>query len=388
MSLMDHLSPIAHSVPESGIVEVVNHGRSREGLIALWVGEGDQPTPAFISDAASASLTRGETFYTWQRGIPNLRQELASYHSRHFGASFDANEFYVTVSGMQAIRIGLEAIVPAGSEVLYLSPAWPNFPAAVTISGSQPVPVLLEFTERGWSLDLGRLEASITPRTKAIFVNSPSNPTGWTASADDLRQILDLARRHGLWIMADEIYSRFYYAGGRAPSFFDIREEGDRILFVNSFSKNWAMTGWRMGWITAPPEMGQVLENLIQYATSGVPHFLQQGAAAALEHGDGFVDEQVERARQARDLFCDALLATNRVRLVKPDGAFYAFFAIDGIADPRRAALDIVDSTAVGLAPGTAFGAGGSPFFRACFLRRLDHVTQAADRLQAFIADR
>lgn len=385
MSVLDHLSPRALVAPESGIVEVVNHGRGRADLIPLWVGEGDLFTPDFICDAAVASLKRGDTFYTWQRGIPELRRALADYHGRHFGRPFLPENFYVTGGGMQAIRIAIEAVTAPGDEIVYFSPAWPNFPAGLSLAGGTPVAVTFDYGETGWTLDLGRVADAITGRTKAIFVNTPANPTGWTADREQLLALLEIARRNDIWIIADEIYSRFFYEGTRAPSFFDVAGPQDRVLYVNSFSKNWSMTGWRVGWVHAPTEMGQVLENLVQYATSGVAHFMQVGAAAALDHGDGFVDDQVKRAARARTILCDALLATGRVRLASPPGSFYAFFSIDGMADTRRAALDLVDGAGVGLAPGTAFGVGGEHFLRACFHRRLDHIETAAERLTARI---
>lgn len=384
MSVLEDLSSLALAAPESGIVEVVNHGRGLPGLVPLWVGEGDLGTPEFIAEAAVASLRRGETFYTWQRGIPELRQALAAYHHRHFDRAFSPENFFVTGSGMQAIRIAIEAIAEPGSEIVYVSPAWPNFAAALAITGSRPVPVTLDF-DGDWTLDLDRITDAITTKTRAIFLNTPANPTGWTADEETLSAVLALARRHGIWIVADEIYARFYYEAERAPSFFDVAEEDDRILFVNSFSKNWSMTGWRVGWIHAAQEMGQVLENLIQYSTSGVAHFMQQGAVAALEQGETFLAGQIERAEAARDMLCDALLSTGRVRLAKPMGTFYAFFSIDGMTDTRRAAIDLVDGAGVGLAPGTAFGPGGEAFMRACFHRRLDQIETARDRLVDYI---
>ncbi len=387
MTLLDDLSPRARSVPESGIIALINHGRLKQGLIPLWVGEGDLPTPDFISQATVQSLHRGETFYTWQRGIPDLRQALADYYTRHFGGRHEPDSMFVTGSGMQAIRLAIEAICSPGDEVAFLSPAWPNISAALEISGSHPVPVTLDFGQQGWMLDMDRLAMAIGPKTRALFINTPSNPTGWAASLDELRAILDLARNANIWIIADEIYARYYYEGHRAPSFLDVMEDGDRIMFVNSFSKNWSMTGWRVGWIKAPAELGQVIENLIQYSTSGVPQFMQQGAVAALQQGDFHVEEQKERARAARDVLCDALNATGRVRLAKPDGAFYAFFSIDGLEDSHATALRIVDEANVGLAPGSGFCTGGDAFLRACFLRRIDHVEEAADRLVRFISE-
>jgi len=385
MTLLDTLRAEALAAPESGIVAVMNHGRGREGLIPLWAGEGDLPTPAFIADAAARALAAGETFYTWQKGIVELRQALARYYGRHFGRAFDHEEFIVTGSGMHAIQLALDAVAGKGDEVIHLSPAWPNLAAAAGVAGARPVAVPLDYSDNGWSCDVGRIEAAITPATRAIFVNSPSNPTGWTADQDTLRAILELARERGLWIIADEIYALFYYGGCRAPSFIDVAGEDDRILYVNSFSKNWAMTGWRVGWLKVPPSLQQVFENLIQYSTSGVAQFMQRGAVAALDEGDAFIDEQVVRARQARDLVCGILGRTGRARFAVPQGAFYLFFSVDGIADSRQAAFDIVDHANVGLAPGTAFGEGWDAFFRLCFHRRLDQVEEAAERLARWI---
>lgn len=388
MSLIDTMRREAREAPESGIVELANHGRGKEGLIPLWVGEGDLPTPDFITAAAVAGLNAGETFYTWQRGLPELRDALARYHARHFGRQFRAEEFMVVGSGMQAIQLALQATAGAGDEVIHFSPAWPNFAAAAGVAGARPVPVVLDDTPNGWALDPEKLAAAITPRTKAIFVNTPSNPTGWTADHATLQAILELARARGLWIIADEIYSLFYYGGERAPSFYDVMGDEDRIIFVNSFSKNWAMTGWRVGWLRVDPSLQATFENLIQYSTSGVAQFMQRGAIAALEQGDGFVAEQVARARRARDIICSTLGATGRARFTAPQGAFYLFFAIDGIEDSRSAAFEIVDHANVGLAPGTAFGPGGEAFMRLCFHRRLDQVEEAANRLADWIAKR
>lgn len=387
MHLIENLRAEARGAPESGIAAVVKHGRGRPGLIPLWAGEGDLPTPDFISDAAARALAGGETFYTWMKGIPELRQALAAYYRRHFGKNFSAEDFIVTGSGMQAIQLALDAVAGAGDDVIYLSPAWPNFAAAAGVAGARAVPVTLERASNGWNCDVDRIAAAVTPRTRALFINTPSNPTGWTADHATLKAILDLARRHGLWIVADEIYALFHYDGSRAASFLDVMDDEDRVLFVNSFSKNWAMTGWRVGWIRTHPALQQMFENLVQYSTSGVAQFMQRGAIAALEEGDAFIVSQVERARQARDMACAALERTGRVRFSVPQGAFYLFFSIDGLADARQAAFDIVDRANVGLAPGTAFGPGGEGFLRLCFHRRLDQIQEATERLARWIRD-
>ena len=387
-SHFENAGTLAQLAPESGIVELVNRGRNRENLLPLWVGEGDLPTPDFISKAAIASLTAGETFYTWQRGIPELREALSQYHFKHFGKVLGSDRFIVTGSGMQAIQLAIRALLNTNEEALYFTPAWPNFAAAVDLAGAAAKPVRLSWGNAGWRCDMAALDAALSPKTKVIFVNSPANPSGWTARTDDLREILAFARKHGLWIIADEIYNRFSYNAPRAASFFDVMDQNDRIVFVNSFSKNWAMTGWRAGWLTIPAELGQIFENLVQYSTSGVAQFIQRGAVAALNEGDEFVDMQVARASKARDILTQALSGTNRVTFVPPEGAFYLYFKPDGWADGRAAALDLLDKTGLGLAPGTAFGAGTENWLRLCFNRDLDHIQDAAGRLTSWLNDK
>ncbi|WP_105403086.1 pyridoxal phosphate-dependent aminotransferase [Neorhizobium sp. T7_12] len=382
------ISARAAAAPRSGIGEIVTYARGRENLMPLWIGEGDLPTPDFITRAASEALLAGETFYTWTQGIPALREAIVRYYQRHYGRDLSVDNIYVTGSGMQSIVLAIQTVASAGDEIVYLSPAWPNVVNAIGVSEAKPVTVELGFTDGRWTLDIDRLKAAITPKTSALFINSPSNPTGWTATHDDLKAVLELARKHGLWIVADEIYGLYYFEGGRAPSFMDVMEPEDRIIFANSFSKNWCMTGWRVGWMVAPAEIGQTLTNLIQYSTSGVAQFMQKGAIAALEQGDDFVRTNIERARKSRDILCDALIATNRVETLKPAGALYAFLKIDGVTDSREEAFRIVDKTGVGLAPGTAFGPGGQGFMRACFLRDPLQVEDAASRLSDYIRSR
>jgi aspartate/methionine/tyrosine aminotransferase len=388
-SPIDALRREASAAPESGIVEVANYGRGRQGLIPLWVGESDIPTPAFISDAATRALAAGETFYTWQRGIPELRQALAQYHTTLYGRPFAPEEFYVTGSGMQAIQIVLAMLVGAGDEVIIPTPTWPNAAATTGILGARPVEVPMSFGTGGWSLDFDRLDAAVTARTRVLFLVSPNNPTGWTATREDLAALLALARRHGLWIVADETYTRLWYGeGARAPSLFDVIEPDDRVLFVNTFSKNWAMTGWRVGWICANPALGQVIENMIQYSTSGVAQFMQRAAVAAIERGEGFVTHMIERARRGRDLCCEKLGEVQGCRFAPPHGAFYLFFSVDGETDTRRLAIRLIDEANVGLAPGTAFGAGGEQFLRLCFARNPEHLEAAIGRIAAVLSTR
>jgi aspartate/methionine/tyrosine aminotransferase len=390
---IDALRPSAAHLPESLIVKVFNHGRNKDGLIPMWAGEGDLPTPAFIAEAAAKALTGGETFYTYQKGIPPLREALARYHHQQYGRAFSADEFFVTGGGMQAIQLAVQMTAGAGDEVIVPTPAWPNFRGAIECNGAKAVAVPMTFSRDGWTLNLDDVSRAITPRTRAIVINSPSNPTGWTATSAELRALLNIARAKGLWIIADEIYMRFAFtADGQAaagsPSLQTIRETGDRILFAQTFSKNWAMTGWRIGWLQAPPDLSQVIENLIQYNTSGVAQFMQRGAIAALEDGEPFIKTQVQRAVDGRRVVTDALAPFNTVRYAPPAGAFYAFFGIEGMDDSLKAALQLVDEANIGLAPGAAFGDAGAPFFRVCFLRQSSDVSNAMTRLTHWLAQR
>jgi aspartate/methionine/tyrosine aminotransferase len=316
-----------------------------------------------------------------------LREALARYHATLYGRAFSPEEFFVTGSGMQSIQVALALTAGDGEEVIIPTPAWPNAAGAAVVAGARPVCVPMTFVptrfgNRGWTVDLDRLSAAVGARTRALVVVTPSNPTGWSASHDDLVALLALARRHGLWIIADETYARFWYGEGpRAPSFYDVMSADDRVLFVNTFSKNWAMTGWRMGWIAAHPALGQTIENVIHYSTSGVAQFMQRAGVVAIEEGEDFIVRQVVRARASRDAVCEVLAASGRCRFAVPSGAFYLLFAVDGETEARRLVFRLIDEAAIGLAPGTAFGPGGEAFVRLCFARDPQRMREAAQRI-------
>jgi len=381
--LIASLRPSAQLSPVSGIVEVFNYGRTRDGLIPLWAGEGDTATPEVICDAATRSLKDGETFYTYQLGIPPLREALARYFHGLYARPFSADEFFVTCGGMNAIQLAMQLTLGPGDEVVLISPAWPNFAGGAIVQGANIRYVALDHGDEGWTLDLDKLFDACGAKTKVLVINSPANPSGWTASEIELKAILEFARTKGLWIIADEIYGRFYYGGDSvlAPSFQTLREDGDRILFAQTFSKNWAMTGWRMGWLQGPAELGQIVENHIQYNTSGVAPFMQRAGIAAIENATEFAQGQIEQAKEGRRIVCDTLDKFPNVQFKRPDGAFYAFFSIDGHEDSMSTALRLVDEANIGLAPGMAFGPGAEAFYRICYLRSSDGLTEAMQRL-------
>ena len=389
--LRARLTPQARNEPDSGIVKAAMYGFTVPGVIPLWAGEGTLKTPEAFTRAAVASLEGGDTFYTWQRGLPELRAALASYHARQFGRPFSAENFFVTSGGMHAIETVVRLIAGADDEVIIPTPGWPNYAGNLRVSGARPVEVPMSFANGRWTLDLDRLFAAITPRTRAIALNSPSNPVGWTASLAELTAIRDACRKHGLWIFGDEVYSRFYYGDAgetRAPSFLDICEDEEQLLLANTFSKNWAMTGWRVGWLQAPRALGPAIERIVQVTSSGTPLFLQKGCLAALESGEDFVVEQVARARANRDLVVDRLSSLPGIRFEVPPGAFYLFFGLDGMADSMATVLRIIDEAKVGFAPGGTFGPGGEGFLRMCYLRDPAMLAQALDRFADWLKKR
>src|SRR5215831_10708471 len=238
----------------SQIREVANAGMGDPDIEAFWFGEPDEVTPAYIRDVAVASLSAGETFYTLNFGVPELRQAISSYVSR-LHRSVAPGDIAVTASGMSALMLTVEALVSPGDRVVCVTPLWPNLTEIPKILGAEVVRVPLSFGPRGWTLDVERLLDALRPGTRMAMINSPNNPTGWTLDCESQRAILEHCRARGIWIVADDVYERLYYAGsGCAPTFLDIAKPEDRLVSTNSFSKAWLMTGWRLGWIVAPQE--------------------------------------------------------------------------------------------------------------------------------------
>jgi aspartate/methionine/tyrosine aminotransferase len=386
--LLSKLTRPAQAEPDSGIVTAAMYGMTKSDCLAFWSGQGNLPTPEEFCRPAIESLLAGETFYTWQRGVPELREALVRYHQRHYGVNLHIDNFGITGGGMQAIQNAIQMIAADGDEVIIPTPAWPNYAGPLRLQGTKPVEVPMLFANNTWSLDLDRLFAALTPRTKAICINSPSNPLGWTASRDDLIAIRDFARKNGIWILGDEVYGRFYFGASgakRAPSFLDICDSEEQLILCNTFSKNWAMTGWRQGWLQVPRALSPVMERFIQYNTSGSPVFLQKGCAAAVDHGDAFVDQQVATARRNRDIVVEAFKQLPQLRFQIPDGAFYLFFSIDGMTDSLATTIRIIDEAKVGFAPGGTFGLGGEGFLRMCTLKNEDHLREGLARFAEWL---
>ncbi|WP_298723236.1 pyridoxal phosphate-dependent aminotransferase [uncultured Ferrovibrio sp.] len=370
-------------LPGSRIRAVYAAGQGVEGVIPLWVGEGDEPTPDFIRQGAVQALARGETFYGPNRGIPELLAAIRDYLKRSYSADIALGRIVVSASGMNALMIVLNCLIEAGDNAVVIGPIWPNGREAIKALGGAVRDVYLQQDEDGrWSLDLNRLFDACDASTRLIMLNSPGNPTGWVASEDELRAILDFARSRGIWILSDEVYGRIVYNGApHAPSYYPIATADDPVVIVNSFSKNWSMTGWRLGWIVTTPALAAAIEKMTEFHVSHATTFAQWGGVAALNEGDAYVASLVERYSRAADMVYQALAPLPRIRLGKPQGAFYAFFAVDGMTDSLQFCIDMLHKARVGLAPGIAFGDAGEGRIRLCYAASLPKLSEALDRL-------
>jgi aspartate/methionine/tyrosine aminotransferase len=374
------------ALPDSPILEIFREGVGRPGLIPLWAGESDVPTPGFICEAASRALAEGRTFYSHNRGTPALRAALAEYHRRIQGASIADGRIAFTYSGMNAVMQVAQAVVTSGDNAVVITPSWPNVMRALQIAGASVTEVPLHIGNAGWWLDLDAVFDACTAATRLIYIASPGNPTGWQVPEEQARALLDFARRRGIAMLSDEVYHRIVYDRPSAFSFLQIAEPGDPVFVVNSFSKAWAMTGWRLGWLVFPEGCTDSFEKLIQFNTSGGLEFMQAGAIAALEQGEEFVRFIVERCRAGRALVGERLGAMDRIAPVESQGAFYAMFRIEGMTDPMRFCRQAVHDAGLGMAPGTSFGAGAESLVRICYAKDSGLLGEAMDRLSKFVA--
>ncbi len=363
------------NLEESKIREVANAGMGREDVLAFWFGESDEVTPDFIRQAAMDSLQRGETFYSHNLGLPELREALSRYMSALHGP-VGVDRLAVTSGGVSALMLAVQALVDAGDEVVAVTPVWPNLTAQPAILGAKVRCVPLQPVDGAWTLDLQRLLAAVTPATRLLIVNAPNNPTGWTLSRAEQQAILDHCRATGTWILADEVYERLYYEPpepGRvacAPSFLDLAVPDDRLVVVHSFSKSFLMTGWRLGWLVMPPAMTRQMGKLIEFNTSCASVFTQRAGLAALARTDEVTPRVVAHLRQCRDTLVPLLQALPGVSVAPARGGMYAFFRLEGHADSLVTAKRLVAEAGLGLAPGSAFAPEAGAWLRWCFASR------------------
>jgi len=370
------------------IAQMAVRAQSIPDVITLWYGEGDVETPEFIRAAAKASLDHGDTFYVPDmRGLPALTKVLSQYQSRLHGREIPVVRSTITPGGMQSVFMALQLVAEMGSNVVYIEPQWPNIRNAIHVIGAEPRPVFLREVNGSWSLDLEDIYRACDARTRAIMFSTPSNPLGWTASRAELEALLEFSRETGIWTISDELYNRLYFHGEAAPSILQVADDEDRAMSVNGFSKAWAMTGWRIGWLTHPASVAKPLSAITQYMNSGTAAFVQAGAKAALEEGEAFAASTRDRCREGVDIAYRILGAANRIVLpTKPAGGMYVFFSVEGERNSTEICQRFLEEARVGLAPGWLFGEASKAHMRMCVCRDPAEIEEACKRIVALLA--
>ncbi len=379
------------NLSSSKIREVANEGLANPGsVLPFWFGEPATVTPAFIRDAAKQALDAGDTFYHHNLGMPTLRATLATYISRLHNQRMTSERVIVTGSGgVNALMLAMQAILEPNDEVVAIVPLWPNITEIPAILGATVRRVGLDLRtvdgSQRWHLDMPKLIAAITPATKAVLINSPNNPTGWVASAQDMATLLNHCRTTGTWIISDEAYERLVFDGSyQAPSILDICSDNDRVIVCNTFSKSWQMTGWRLGWLVVPSSLEESLSKLVEFNSSCAPGFIQQAAIIAVNQGEPTVKLFVDSLITGQKVVSDYLAKRDDIEIGYPDGAMYVFFKIKGITDSLKLAKALVRDAGIGLAPGIAFGTEGEGYLRWCIAKPESVLLEGITRFDRF----
>jgi aspartate/methionine/tyrosine aminotransferase len=383
----------AHSaelVPHSRIRELANIAFGMKDVLSLYFGESNQPTPEFIKDAAARALAEGHTFYTPNAGLLSLREALRDYYLRLHNVTLDpAREIVVTVSGVQALNVAIRCMLDPGDEALVLTPAWPNGGSIITMANARPVYIPQPLRGGRFEIDWDLLEASVTPRTRMLLYTSPSNPLGWVATEADQEKLLEFARRHSLWLLADEVYERLWFEtaepGTPVPSILRKATRDDAVVVTQSFSKAYCMTGWRLGWLVARADLAEKAAQLNEFIVSCAWGVTQKAGEAALAQGEPEIRRMLARLKVNRDFCLDALSAMPRLNVPRPEGAFYLFPHVEGLNDSFDFCKRLLLETHVGIAPGVAFGPGGEGSVRICYAADESVLRPAMDRIGAFL---
>ena len=377
---------IIEELESSPIRNIANSAIDNKDVIPLWFGETDIVTPKFISDSMKVALDEGHTFYTTNHGVPELVESISQYSSHLHNKIILKNRIMITAAGMNALMIAAEAIVNPNEKIICVTPVWPNFMRCVQIMGGQiiKIPLLLSERENKWQLNLEEIEKNISD-VKGIYINSPNNPTGWMMEKKEQEKILEICRKNKKWIIADEVYERIVYNRKVAPSFLDIASEKDLLIVVNSFSKSWAMTGWRLGWITIPDNTLNLFEKLNEFNIASPAAPVQHAGITAIKEGENFILNMMSKLSNARNIAINNLTSFSLVELPYPNAAFYAFFRVKGVKDSELFCKETLKQTGVGLAPGTAFGKDTNNWLRICYAKSPDLLEEAFLKLKAVL---
>ncbi len=382
------LAASVQSVQQSRIRELADIAMSMDGVLRLYFGESNQPTPQYIKDAAIRALNEGYTFYTENAGLPSLRRAIAAKYEEIHGVPLDWKNVVITASGVQALNVSIRCVLDPGDEAIVLTPAWPNGGAIAAMCSARAIEVPHLLREDCWEINFDTLESAITSRTRLVLYTSPSNPLGWVAKESDQDRLLQICRSHGLWLLADEVYERIYYDAPVAPSILRRCLPDDAVIVVQSFSKSYCMTGWRLGWLVSRADLSRKAAQLNEFIVSHAPSMAQRAAETALRDGEGEIRAMVKRLRENRDYARKMLQIMPDVTTPQAEGAFYLFPRITGVRDTFDFCRRLLLEKKVGIAPGVAFGAGGEGSVRICFAADKSVLEPAMERLGFFLRGR
>jgi len=394
-------APSAERVPVSRIRALADVAFGMEDVLPLQFGESTLPTPPYVIDAVNRAAKEGWTYYSPNQGLPSLRVAIANLIARLHDVEIDPTEIQINSGGVQALNLAIKCVIDPGDEAIVLSPNWPNGSAMIEMFGARAAEVPMARVGQRFTPDVEAMERALSPRTRLLLYASPSNPLGWTATVAEQRMLLDFARQHGLWLLTDEVYERIYYGGqgtaksegGRpvtgqlAPSILKLCAREDAVIVVNSFSKTYCMTGWRLGWMVSRPDFVQKAAQLNEFIVSHAPTMIQRGGEAAIAHGEDDIAAMVEEFQERRDFCAGMLREVPGVNLPEPEGAFYLFPQLDGIKNSYQFSLDLLQERHVAVAPGSAFGNGGEGSIRICYAPGMDVLRPAMERICEFIQD-
>lgn len=373
-----------HSVPPSGIRKFFDLLSTIDDVISLGVGEPDYVTPEPIRRAAIESIEHGQTHYTSNYGLLELREKLSDHIFRLYGVRYDPKtEIVITSGSSEALDVALRSLLDSGDEVLCADPCYVAYMPATIMAGGAFAPVPT-YGSNDFRLLAADAEAAVTPRTKALLLGYPSNPTGATMGREDLLAIADVAERHDLAVISDELYDRMTYVGEHT-CFASLPRMRDRTVLLGGFSKAYAMTGWRLGWVAAPGPLAEAVMKVHQYVMMSAPTASQYAAIAALDEGESFVTEMVAEYDRRRRLIVDGLRAVG-LSTFEPRGAFYAFpditvTGMDSVTFSER----LLAEERVAVVPGSAFGAYGEGYVRACYASGYEQIERALERIGRFV---
>ena len=378
------IAPHVAQLPKSGIRRFFDIVAQAKDVISLGVGEPDFDTPWHISRAAVTCLENGGTHYTSNLGTPALRQAICRYLERRFAASYDwERQVLATVGVSEAIDLAVRALCSPGDEILYHEPCFVSYAATIRLAHAVPVAVETRAAD-GFRLTVDALERRVTPRTKALLLNFPCNPTGATLSRSEMADILRFCERHDILLLADEVYSELNYDEAESetlPSFAGLGFAQDRVLLLNGFSKSWAMTGYRLGYACGPEDVIDAMMKIHQYGIMSAPTLAQAAGVEAMDFGDKDVDRMRREYRKRRDFIVDALRSMG-LETVTPRGAFYVFPSVRSTGlTSEDFALRLLKEHGVACVPGGAFGPSGEGFVRMSYATSLDKIRAAAARI-------